>query len=734
MTEDKSFIKRLPSPKDGPSKNDGNSALFDWFGHWREPAVFGVLRHGLMLTLPLLLVAAIALLVNNFPLEGYASLMQSIFGPNWRAPGTLIYNCSIGIISLVVAYNLSSSLIDWHNTTRRSTLPISKVLGSGVVFCCIFIMLGPHIDGRVLTVSWVGIGGLLGTYIVTLGAGIIFLWLCGFQSLTLRYYSEGSDPLLPQIFSTVIPAILTIFIIVGLKFILSSVGITSIHHALHEMVLSLFRGGKNSLPLGLAYTGLVQLSWFFGVHGANFFDPVTHDIFGKGLEINARAVQAGDNPPYVLTKYLFDQFLYLGGSGATLALIAAIFIKSRDTISRRIASISLLPGIFNINELIIFGLPVAFNPVYLIPFMLAPMAMLIISYFAVGMGLVPPPVYHVDWTTPIFINAWLSTKSIAGVLLQAVNLGVATLIYIPFVSIAEKGRQNAHRKAFDALVKVAESGVKSAWGKNAIDRTDRAGSLARSLANDLVESMDKQKGDICLYYQPRVDMLKKTVPAAEALLRWTHPVYGSIPAVVTSSIAEDAGLADRLDSYILDLALQQARTWKQKGLNTAVTVNLSQRQLDMLEFPGILSSKLLKYELEPDAIRLEVKESIVLNPDNPYEKILNQLKNMGILISVDAFGQGYQALLLLRHLPFSELQLDKKLTLGMLNTPSYQEVIASILEHSIALNIRTTAEFVESEEQLESLMELNLTTFQGQLFANPGTAEECEAFINSFGK
>ncbi len=146
-------------------------------------------------------------------------------------------------------------------------------------------------------------------------------------------------------------------------------------------------------------------------------------------------------------------------------------------------------------------------------------------------GIAPLPGYQVDWITPPLINAYISTDSWRGVALQSFNFGVATLIYIPFVDVADRMKLSGRRKSFTHLVTLAESGTYGLAGKRLTDRPGSAGALARALINDMARSLGQNGGTIQLHYQSRVNMVQKTVPDVDALLCWEHPLfYGMVPA------------------------------------------------------------------------------------------------------------------------------------------------------------------------------------------------------------
>lgn len=126
----------------------------------------------------------------------------------------------------------------------------------------------------------------------------------------------------------------------------------------------------------------------------------------------------------------------MGGTGATLGLILAIFIVGRKNKAYSVVNgLSLAPGLFNINEPMLFGLPVVLNPIMFIPFIVSPIVLVTVAYFATKLGMVPPATVMPPWVTPPVIGGFLATQSIGGGILAAINLALSTIIYIPFVKI-----------------------------------------------------------------------------------------------------------------------------------------------------------------------------------------------------------------------------------------------------------------------------------------------------------
>ena len=696
-----------------------------------EAPLLRAFRHGVMLVIPLLLGAAAAILINNFPLAVYQDFMTNVFGPNWKDPGAVLYNSTIEILAIATTITLSDCLVARHNHDRPSQA-VLPVMGTLTAVTCLFIMIGPKFGEGGMILPWAGIRGLAGALVISCAACSLFVHLCRIHKLRLSFYSEGADPILPHMFDTLLPALCTMIVFVAAREALSAIGVASLQQAFYQAVQGLFADAGASFGLGALYAFLVDLFWFFGVHGADLLDPITHNVLIKGMELNSLAINNHEVPTHIFTKYLFEVYLFLGGSGATLGLLAAIFLRSRDHGTRRVAALSLVPGIFNINELLVFGLPIVLNPAFLLPFVLVPVLLLAISYLAVVSGLAPLPVYQVDWITPPLINGYLATGSWKGVALQIFNLAVSTLIYIPFVDLADRTKIINRRKVFNELARIAESGVRGPNGKRCTDHSGSIGALARSLSNDMQKNILSGNEFIQLHFQPRVNLAENTVPCVEALLRWKHPFYGYVPPVLALAIAEDADLLKQLDSLVVRRIFEQQAEWRENGLFTTVAINLSEGQLQDKQFPATLERLFARLGLPPDAILCEVREALALHSGGKYLSALKAIHATGARLAIDDFGKGYLALAQLDLLPLDELQIEHSLLIGVSDNPLHQNILCDIQEMCSQKGIKTSAEYIESREQLETLLELNFSTFQGYHFSEPVHAGKCADFIRAF--
>ena len=192
---------------------------------------------------------------------------------------------------------------------------------------------------------------------------------------------------------------------------------------------------------------ICQILWAMGIHGPNTIAAVRDTMFAEAVNSNVLyAAQHGTawGAPFPVTfNGLFDAFGAYGGSGATLGLVIALILFSKAKDQKSIAKLSLAPGIFNINEMVIFGLPIILNPIYIIPFVLAPIVNIIIGYSATCIfKIIPPVAYGVPWTTPGPLIPFLGTGgNVLALLIGVLCLAVSVLIYAPFVIAAGKASQ-----------------------------------------------------------------------------------------------------------------------------------------------------------------------------------------------------------------------------------------------------------------------------------------------------
>ncbi|MDR1936099.1 MAG: EAL domain-containing protein [Candidatus Accumulibacter sp.] len=673
-------------------------------------------RNGFLLCLPLVVAGALAVLCNNLPLPGYQDAMLYLFGPNWRQGlFALVWQGSFGVLSLPMVIGISYNLVLVHNQ-ENPLAPISPAMACGVALAAFMVLLPPE-D----MLGYVGVQGLFVGILASVTATRLLLRLVTVKALEMQIYSEGSASA-SQAFASLVAGLLTLFVFaaIGIGF-RASFGL-SVQEAIRELVLFpvRFEFFHDMLSTGIAYVFVTHVCWFFGLHGTNVLDPLTRDIFEAATQANLLAQAQGLPPPHIVTKTLLDIFVFMGGAGTSICLLAAILIASHNHGSCRMAKISIAPGLFNINEIVLFGLPVILNPVFLVPFLLVPLVLTLVSFLAIRWGFVPLPTVAPDWTTPPILGGLLATQSVAGSLLQAFNLALGTSIYLPFVRLSDRLKSERQNAAKQKLLEIACNNAVGPSGKKCLDRDDEVGALARILAHELEIAMKTGEG-LFLEYQPLVDGRSGRVVGAEALVRWKHPVFGPVPAPVIIAISEDGEFIRTLGLWVLNEACAERARWHDEGLaaDFKTSVNLSARQLDDESLPEKVAQCRDYYHLSTPMIGIEVTESVALDPDALHNQVLNSLHDHGFAISIDDFGMGHSSLVYLKYFPVDVLKIDKVLSKDVTSSKISEEVITTIVKLCRALKIKIVVEFVENQEQIDCLHALGCHVYQGYFFSPP---------------
>ncbi|MBI4242511.1 MAG: EAL domain-containing protein, partial [Planctomycetes bacterium] len=244
-----------------------------------------------------------------------------------------------------------------------------------------------------------------------------------------------------------------------------------------------------------------------------------------------------------------------------------------------------------------------------------------------------------------------------------------------------------------------------------------------NLERDLHRAIERQ--EFLLYYQPKLDTLRRKIVGMEALIRWKHTEKGMIVPTKFIPLAEDSGLIIPIGEWTLFTACMQTKSWQEAGFKiTNISVNLSTRQFDQKNLPSIISRVLSEAALSPQHLELEITESTVMRNPEEAISILHKLKNMGVQISIDDFGTGYSSLNYLRQLPIDSLKIDRSFVINVATNPGDANIVKGIiaLAHSLKLNV--IAEGVETEEQFDFLRNTECDEVQGYLFSKPLPAEE----------
>jgi len=224
---------------------------------------------------------------------------------------------------------------------------------------------------------------------------------------------------------------------------------------------------------------------------------------------------------------------------------------------------------------------------------------------------------------------------------------------------------------------------------------------------------------LVLHYQPEVGASDGRVARVEALLRWRRDDGTLLPPGEFLPLIEQTELMDRVTRWVIDAAVRDCRVWREAGLELGVSVNLAPRNLRDPELPAAVARALTKHGLPASALTLEVTESGVLGDATLAAEVCRALRETGVGLSVDDFGTGYSSLMHLKHLPFTELKVDRAFTAGMIANPHDAAIVRSIIDLGHELGRTIVAEGVESAEVLERLRAQGCDLVQGFHISRP---------------
>lgn len=241
--------------------------------------------------------------------------------------------------------------------------------------------------------------------------------------------------------------------------------------------------------------------------------------------------------------------------------------------------------------------------------------------------------------------------------------------------------------------------------------------------------------EFVVYYQPQIDGLKHELIGMEALVRWISPEDGFISPAHFIPVAEDCGLIDKIGHYVFEEATKQIVKWHNQGYEPGhMSINLSPVELHQENFIEHLQENIQRLNCKPQWLELEVTEGYTMkNPDEAI-KMLENIRELGISLSMDDFGTGYSSLSYLKKLPISKLKIDQAFIRELPENTHDIAIVESIISMAKAMNFSVIAEGVETLAQHDFLIEKGCHNIQGYFYSKPVPADEMESFIKTFNK
>ena len=426
------------------------------------------LKNGMLVSLPFIMVGSIFLLLSAFPLPAVATFMDNTgLTPYW----TQAYNASFGILAVFavvgIAYNWvkddgfeplpagMTALVSFF-LIMRPTTAVMNAAGKTVVSATQApTMLTGFIDR-----TWLGGQGMIAAIIIGLLTGWIYSWFIK-HHITIKL-PEQVPPAVAESFVALIPAfvIITGWLIVYMLF--DATAHTTMTQWIYQTIQTPLQGLTDSFGGVLIISLLIPFFWFFGVHGAvivsGIMTPIlTANSLQNAAIFKAHGVVTAANGGHVFVQSLLDQFGTVTGSGMTIGLVFFMAFMAKSAQMKSIGRLSFLPGIFNINEPVLFGVPIVMNPLLIIPFMFMPAISMGSTYWLIKLGVIPYFTgVQVPWTTPPILSGLL----VGGwkmMIWQAVVLVLSFFVYLPFAHKQDQILYGQEQAALDSEAHTKEA-------------------------------------------------------------------------------------------------------------------------------------------------------------------------------------------------------------------------------------------------------------------------------------
>ncbi len=388
------------------------------------------IRDGFITALPFMIVGSF-LLVFIFPpfspdtTWGFARAWLQ-FSLDHRDALMLPFNFSMGVMTLFIAVGIAASLAKHHNLDS---------LTAGMLSLMSFLLVAaPLKDGQISTAYFSG-QGIFTAILVAIYSTELYAFLKR-HNITIRLPPEVPAGV-ARSFEILIPVLAIVLTLHPLNlFIEAQLGMI-----IPEAIMSLVKplvAASDTLPAILLSVLVCQVLWFTGIHGALIVTGIMNPFWMANLSINQAAMAAGTAIPHIYVQGFWDHYLLIGGVGSTLPL-ALMLLRSKAVHLRTIGRMGVVPGVFNINEPILFGAPIIMNPLFFLPFVLVPMINATLAYFALKLDLVSRVVSMTPWTTPAPIGAsWAANWSFSPVIMCLICMATAMVMYLPFLKAYEK--------------------------------------------------------------------------------------------------------------------------------------------------------------------------------------------------------------------------------------------------------------------------------------------------------
>lgn len=695
---------------------------FTQYMRMSELPLVQAITNGLVMIIPITMIGSFALILRSLPVAVYQSFLATFMGGTLLQLLTMVHNATLGMLALYMTAGIAYCYAQGQGGSGNYGCVSATVVSlAGFV-----ILVGVHQEG--FLPSAFGASGMFSAIVASLSCSYLFFFFDKVIHYRPRFYYDGIGEAFNNALKSLLPSCLTIATVAILNYgLMTMFRVAGFQELFGQGINLLFANLGNTLGAGILFVFSSSLMWFFGVHGSNVLEIVSLGQYVPAMERNVAAVAAGGLPTEILTKTFFDCFVLIGGCGCTLSLLIAIAVFSKRRDNRALAKCAFVPMLFNINEIMVFGLPTVLNPIMFIPFLLTPLVMFFSSYFAMSMGLVPLTMAAAEWTTPIIFSGYAATGSAAGAVLQVFNVFLGVLVYRPFVLLLDKAKNENASRVLQKLTQQLRDAEKNQEPVTLTTLNGEVGALAKTLVHDVRHAI--LTDELNLHYQPQFDHHNRVI-GAEALLRWDHPVFGMMYPPLVIKLAHESGTLTQLEELVFRYAAQSLASVRQSvGRDMPLCVNLSPASMREPALLPYLADLVDRYKIPQNLLCIEITEQMVVMLDQDTETLFAQMKALGFRFAIDDFAMGFTSIKYLQGGQFDLLKIDGELIQNLVENGRCQEIVGSVIHMADSLNFDVLAECVETTEQQKKLEALGCTQYQGYLFSPAVPLEQYIAIL-----
>ncbi len=657
-----------------------------------KPAIWlQSIQHGFIATLPVVILGAFALTF----LQITSLLLTEDSVSEIRVFGDHIQRACSGVMALILVLSITHKLAKYYR--QKYQLNYDPVIVA--ILAMVTLVAMAHLDNGLDAFQYLGVAAIGKGLFCSILFTELYVFFYRHRLFKPSYPNEAVDTALLTAIRSTWPALLAPISMLVLYSLIAE----SIEH--FSFWFSVFVGQIDPAT-GLSFWQTVklilvnQLSWFVGIHGSSI------------IEIQADTMFLAD-AGIVYSRQYINMFAHIGGAGATFGLVIALLL-SKERTSNQLGRFAFIPSLFNINELLIFGLPIIFNRYLLLPFILVPILCASLFRVVFDLGWVSWSGGAESWSTPVLLGGYLATGQWQGLVLQAACILLSVSIYYPFLMRFESNRRKmVNDKQFHMLNRLNNE----IDLKRIFESKSGTGRFSRALVKEFNSAISKDQID--LFYQPKVNNAGRVV-GAEALLRWRHPKLGFISPGMIVALSELDGSIHDLGLWVIKRTLSDMNALNKAGLRgVKIAINVSPYQFERDDFFNDVIKLVERSRIDPGLIELEITESSKIDLGDRVLQGLQQLAEYGFHIAVDDFGMGYTSLRYLKSFPVHTLKIDGSIVRDVSNSKMVKEIIGSMGQLANSMGVNLVAEWVETDLQKMTLHELGCDEFQGYLMSPP---------------